>query len=68
MSLGVIAMGIKHANRIQEALRQSGIAGPDLDAFLDGTASAQARKELFFVIKPALLVPAAGRRAGSGRR
>jgi very-short-patch-repair endonuclease len=49
MSLGVIAMGIKHANRIQEALRQSRMADPDLDAFLDGTASAQARKELFFV-------------------
>ena len=49
MSLGVIAMGIKHANRIQEALRQARLANEDLDAFLDGTASAQARKEPFFV-------------------
>jgi very-short-patch-repair endonuclease len=49
MSLGVIAMGIKHANRIQEALRQARPADENLDAFLDGTASAQARKEPFFV-------------------
>ncbi len=48
-SLGVIAMGIKHANRIQEALRQARVADEDLDAFLDGTASAQARREPFFV-------------------
>ena len=49
MSLGVIAMGIKHANRIQEALRRARLTDEHLDAFLDGTASEQARKELFFV-------------------
>jgi len=49
MSLGVIAMGIKHANRIQEALRQARLTDEDLDSFLDGTASAQQRKEPFFV-------------------
>jgi very-short-patch-repair endonuclease len=49
LSLGVIAMGIKHANRIQEALRQARMTNHDLDAFLDGTASVQARKEPFFV-------------------
>jgi very-short-patch-repair endonuclease len=49
LSLGVIAMGIKHANRIQEALRRATATDEDLDAFLDGTASAQARKEPFFV-------------------
>jgi very-short-patch-repair endonuclease/Arc/MetJ family transcription regulator len=48
-SLGVIAMGIKHANRIAEALRQARKTDPELDAFLDGTASEQARKELYFV-------------------
>jgi very-short-patch-repair endonuclease len=49
LSLGVIAMGIKHANRIQEALRRATATDEDLDAFLDGTASAQARREPFFV-------------------
>ena len=49
MSLGVIAMGIKHANRIDEALRRARAIDEDLDAFLDGTASEQARKETFFV-------------------
>jgi hypothetical protein len=49
LSLGVIAMGIKHANRISEALRRASVTDGDLDAFLDGTASAQARKEPFFV-------------------
>jgi very-short-patch-repair endonuclease len=48
-SLGVIAMGIKHANRIQEALRQARLADEDLDALLDGTVSAQSRREPFFV-------------------
>ena len=42
-------MGIKHANRIEEALRRARADDEDLDAFLDGTASAQARKEPFFV-------------------
>jgi hypothetical protein len=49
MSLGVIAMGIKHANRISEALRRATVTNADPDAFFDGTASAQARKEPFFV-------------------
>lgn len=49
MSLGVIAMGIKHANRIQEALRRAQAADDDLAAFMDGNASAQAAKERFFV-------------------
>ncbi len=48
-SLGVIAMGIKHANRIDEALRRARIEDPALDEFLAGRASAQAQKELFFV-------------------
>lgn len=48
-SLGVIAMGIKHANRVDEALRRARALDPQLDAFLDGTASPQARKERFFV-------------------
>jgi very-short-patch-repair endonuclease len=48
-SLGVIAMGIKHANRIQEALRRAQAADETLAAFIDGTASAQAAKERFFV-------------------
>jgi very-short-patch-repair endonuclease len=48
-SLGVIAMGIKHANRIQEALRRARATDDALAAFLDGTASTQAREEKFFV-------------------
>ena len=48
-SLGVIAMGVKHANRIDEALRRARSSDPDLAAFLDGTASSQALKEPFFV-------------------
>ena len=49
VSLGVIAMGIKHANRIQEALRQARASDEDLDAFLSGAASDRAAKEPFFV-------------------
>jgi very-short-patch-repair endonuclease len=49
VSLGVIAMGIKHANRISEAIRQARATDEHLDAFLDGTASAHAGKEPFFV-------------------
>ena len=49
MSLGVIAMGIKHANRINEALRRAQEADDDLAAFLDGTASARAAEEKYFV-------------------
>jgi very-short-patch-repair endonuclease len=48
-SLGVIAMGIKHANRVEEALRRSRADDPQLDAFMDGTASPQALREPFFV-------------------
>lgn len=48
-SLGVIAMGIKHANRIDESLRRARMQDDALDAFLDGRASAQAGKEPFFV-------------------
>lgn len=48
-SLGVIAMGIKHAHRIEQALRRARADDEDLDAFLDGTASEPARKEPFFV-------------------
>ena len=48
-SLGVIAMGIKHANRIQEALRRARGNDAQLDAFLDGATSAQALAEPFFV-------------------
>jgi very-short-patch-repair endonuclease len=48
-SLGVIAMGIKHANRIQEALRRAQAADDNLADFLDGTASGRAGEEKFFV-------------------
>jgi very-short-patch-repair endonuclease len=48
-SLGVIAMGIKHANRIQEALRQAQASDDALAAFLDGSVSARAAAEKFFV-------------------
>jgi len=48
-SLGVIAMGIKHANRIQEALRRAQASDDVLAAFLDGAASARAAEEKFFV-------------------
>ena len=46
-SLGVIAMGIKHANRIDEALRRARVNDPDLDDFLNGTS--QPKEERFFV-------------------
>jgi hypothetical protein len=42
-------MGVKHANRINEALRRARSSDPDLAAFLDGTASSQSLKEPFFV-------------------
>ena len=48
-SLGVIAMGIKHANRIQEALRRAQADNETLARFIDGTASKRAAKEKFFV-------------------
>src|SRR5439155_675997 len=43
-TLGVIAMGIKHAERIQETLRLSRRERPDLDKFFD-----EKRPESFFV-------------------
>ncbi len=43
-SLGVIAMGIKHANRIEETLRQRLHDHPELDEFFD-----EGREERFFV-------------------
>jgi len=48
-SLGVIAMGIKHANRIQEALRRARQKDDFLDAFVTGQASAAAEAEPLFV-------------------
>ena len=44
VSLGVIAMGIKHANRIQEALRRARATDEDLDAFLS-TAPRRSRRQ-----------------------
>jgi very-short-patch-repair endonuclease len=49
MSLGVIAMGLKHANRIQEALRRERATDAYLDSFMSGAASALAARERFFV-------------------
>jgi hypothetical protein len=46
-SLGVIAMGIKHANRIDEALRLARAKDNNLDRFLTGNG--QAKEERFFV-------------------
>lgn len=43
-SLGVIAMGIAHAERVTEALRRARFVDPDLDAFFDEGA-----EESFFV-------------------
>ena len=43
-TLGVIAMGIAHANRVQAALDQALRDRPDLDAFFD-----QSRNERFFI-------------------
>jgi very-short-patch-repair endonuclease len=43
-SLGVITMGIKHANRITAALRQARAADPQFEAFFDETL-----EEAFFV-------------------
>ena len=48
-SLGVIAMGIKHANRVEESLRRARQDDDYLDAFVTGDASEQARRERFFV-------------------
>lgn len=48
-SLGVIAMGIRHANRVDEALRRARVDDADLDSFLSGSASTQALREPFFV-------------------
>lgn len=48
-SLGVIAMGIKHANRIEEALRRARQTDDILDAFVTGEASPAARRDKLFV-------------------
>ena len=48
-SLGVITMGIKHANRIEESLRHAIKENPTLEAFISGSASTKARNEMFFV-------------------
>jgi very-short-patch-repair endonuclease len=48
-SLGVIAMGIKHANRIVERLRQVRLARPDLDRVLEAGPPGRARPEPLFV-------------------
>ena len=48
-SLGVIAMGVKHANRIEEALRRARQSDDILDAFVTGEASSAARRDALFV-------------------
>lgn len=48
-SLGVIAMGIKHADRIEETLRRARQDDDLLDAFANGSASPAARREPLFV-------------------
>lgn len=48
-SLGVIAMGIKHANRIEETLRRARQSDDVLDAFVTGRASEAALLEPLFV-------------------
>jgi very-short-patch-repair endonuclease len=48
-SLGIITMGIKHADRITETLRRARLHDDHLEAFVTGSASAQARREPFFV-------------------
>jgi very-short-patch-repair endonuclease len=47
--LGVIAMGIKHASRIEEAIRRTRQTDDDLDDFVTGQASDQAQREPLFV-------------------
>lgn len=48
-SLGVIAMGIKHANRIAERLRQVGLAQPDIDQVLERGPDGRTRPEPLFI-------------------
>jgi very-short-patch-repair endonuclease len=48
-SLGVIAMGLKHANRIEDTLRRARQSDEALDAFVGGDASPIARTEPLFV-------------------
>ncbi len=48
-SVGVIAMGIKHANRIQEGLRQVRLADPDLGQLIDSGPPGRSRPEPVFV-------------------
>ncbi len=48
-TLGVIAMGIKHANRIEEAIRRARGEDEDLDRFVDRSGRDLAKAEPFFV-------------------
>lgn len=48
-SLGVITMGIKHANRIEEALRRMRQSDDALNDFVTGDASTRAKDERFFI-------------------
>ena len=48
-SLGVIAMGIKHANRIEETLRRARQSDDVLDAFVTAQASEATQSEPLFV-------------------
>ena len=48
-SLGVITMGIKHKNRIDEALRLARAEHDGLNAFMDTPVSPDKSQELFFV-------------------
>jgi very-short-patch-repair endonuclease len=48
-SLGVIAMGVKHANRIEEALRRARQTDEVLDAFVTGETFPAGRKDKLFV-------------------
>ena len=48
-SLGVIAMGIKHANRVTERLRQARLADPALDRLLETGPDGRVRPEPLFI-------------------
>ena len=48
-SLGVIAMGVKHANRVEEAIRRARLGDDALDAFVTGKGSQRTGHEPFFV-------------------
>lgn len=48
-SLGVITMGIKHANRVSESLRRCRAERPELDQWFDQGPEGHGGKEAFFV-------------------